>query len=231
MCTFRPSELGQFRVALSLGSSTLLWVCTPAGPCGVSVVEGSVQAAPGIAVVDVCDIFNAAAGVSATASSTSRPRVVSIMFPKRFFILGFLTYDSSNAHSVGAPDASHTIAMTAIGLRFDPLDLVLIVRGHEVDSWTKAVGLHIDAMHNDSTSASVPLPQHLSWLRFYYSREPTSAPPFMFGENCRCRLALRGGIATQPLLFILSCRRDSHAYGNRSFFNSSTCYQRCASVR
>ena len=160
----RPSRPhGRFDVVLRANDVDLVWNCTYGGPTSVTVMPPSCTRDD---VVALRDIVNAAMGATSFRA---------VKYPNRCVVLCVLSYSrASGVATIGS------IAMTALALCFNPLELLLIVRGHAVDSWTKSFWEQWDQCAL-GTLRRHQLDEDALGLELIFAHEPSSNLPHTFG--------------------------------------------------
>jgi hypothetical protein len=100
-----------------------------------------------------------------------------VSFPTRFVVLGLL----SPLASPDYVDRARPAARAALALCLSPLQLVAIVRGPALDSWTMAFSEHCNMLSASPAMANVSLQEFYPRLYVSVLRDPSQRSIFIHG--------------------------------------------------
>ena len=194
---------GRFHAVLALGQADVVWNCTASGPRTVVETPSSARKdLAGLAVVSLQTFVGAATDSHALQRAA---------FPPRCSVLCLLSYAGVTLPTTSS--ARVRIAMTALVLCFNPLGLVVVVRGTPLrDNWSKAFWRHCDSMFGPSADVNrFPLVEDMCGLELCFARSPSLISPFVFGKFGFPTFILFGVIHLSPLS-LCSTRFGSFAH-------------------
>ena len=164
---------GRFHAVLALGHADVVWNCSASGPR--TVAETPTAGRDDLAAPSVVSLQNL------VCVATEKHTLQRADFPTRCSILCLLTYADVTPPTTSA--IRERIAMTALVLCYNPLGLVVVVRGTPLrDNWSREFWRHCDSMFSPSADVNRhPLGNDMCGLELRFARSPSLISPFLFG--------------------------------------------------